>query len=439
MRALSRAVLAVAATALTSSTGCGQGAVPPPPAPIPAPPAPPAPAPVAPAAAPVPAPAPPTPGVDPQDKVFEFQLSRARDAAARAATIRDGASAQEAFEAFMAATRIRPKDPVPPAEAGLLALDLGDRSMAARMLQYVFDIAPTSGAFHFLKGCVLQLGDQYRDAVEEFRAAKEGTFRPTQADDRFFECTIGLGLQLVEAHLFDEAVKVLQEGVAMRPNHPLVCRALYNLGLAYRRLLTVKESEKFLRLCIQRFPYYAPAYGELGDLLVQLDRFEEAVEILNMSVKVDPKYSRGYLLLGSGLTAQGRFKEAEKAFKDFLERFPPDVDSEFHLGVFYFKRMEPEKAVEHLQRSLAIDPGAHIRALYFLSLCYRDLGRTGDSAEMMRKWTEADEKFRREDLLHLQRGLEKAGGAKEAPKDAPEDAPKDAPKDAPPDPPAKGK
>jgi tetratricopeptide (TPR) repeat protein len=345
----------------------------------------------------------------------------------------DGSTAQEAFDAFMAASRIRPKDPVPPTEAGLLALDLGDRSTAARMLQHVYGIAPTSGAFHFLRGCVLKMGDQYRDAIEEFRAAKEGTFRPTQAADQFFECTIGLGLQLVEANRFDDAVKILLEGVALKPNHSFVCRALYNLGLAYRRLQTVKESEKYLRLCIQRFPNYAPAYGELGDLLADLDRFDEAVEILEMSVKVDPTYRRGWLLLGSGLTARGRFKEADRAFREYEERFPPTADSEYYRGVYYQKKMEPEKAVEHLQRSLAIDPKAKIRAHYYLALCYRDLGRLDEAEKCMKQWTEADKETKRQNLEHLEQANEKVG-----PKEEPKDGGKE-PKDRPADPPPGGK
>ena len=64
------------------------------------------------------------------------------------------------------------------------------------MLAAVHEIAPTSSAFHFLRGSVLQSRGDYGDAIEEYRAAREGDFRARQAEDRLFECMLGHGFQL---------------------------------------------------------------------------------------------------------------------------------------------------------------------------------------------------------------------------------------------------
>ena len=344
-----------------------------------------------------------------QDKAYEFQIARARQLAMQAASSGNLHVGQEAFDSFLAASRIRPKDPSPLAEAGLLALDLGDGASAARMLAAIYEAAPQSGAFHFLRGCILQTRGEYADAVVEYLAAKEGEFRPSQAGDRLFECTVGRGLQLVEALKFDEALKVLGEAVEMRPNHPLVSTVYYNMATSYRRLQTPKEAERILRTSMERFPSYAPCYGELGDLLTELERFDEAVVVLEKAVKVDPSYARGWILQANTQTARGRFREADEAFREFEKRFPPDGDSEFFRGRYYHKKMEPENALAHLRKSLALDP-SKIRCHYYISLCYRDLGMEEEAAEAMDRWKKAEEAQKKDHHERIGKAVQKVSG-----------------------------
>lgn len=332
---------------------------------------------------------------DSQERAFQFQLARAREQAARAVTTGDRSVAREAFDAFLAASRLRPKDPVPLAEAGLLGLDIGDGAAAARMLAAIHEIAPTSGAFHFLRGSLLQLRGEYADAMAEYGAAMEGDFKPQQAADRFFECKLGHGFLLVEGLRFDDALKVLSEAVAMKPTHPMVPRAYFNMALAYRRLQTPKEAERVLRLCIERFPSFPLAYGELGDMLADLARFDEALALFDRSVKVDEAYWRGHVLKGVTLTKMGRFEEADAAFREYEKRFLPTGEAELQRGVHFQARGQPEKGLERLRRALALD-ASQIRAHYYMSLCFRDLQMEEEAAAAMDRWRKAEEALRKE-------------------------------------------
>jgi tetratricopeptide (TPR) repeat protein len=332
-------------------------------------------------AAPAPKPA------DPQEKEFTYYLSRARELATQAASTGDPRVGQEAFD----------------------SVETGDGGTAVRMLNAVFAVAPESGAFHFLKGCLLQGRAEYLDAKAEFGAAKGGDFRVAQAELRYFQCSVGLGLQLGEANQYDAAVKILTEAIALKPNDKLIPIAYYNLGVAHRRLQAVKEAEKVFRLSMERFPSYAPSYGELGDMLTELDRFDDAILVLDQAVKVDPTYSRGWLLKANTQTTRGRFKEAEEAFLEYERRkFPPSGLSEFYRGLYHQKKMEPALAVERLQRALALDPGM-IRAIYYLSLCHRDLGEEEKAAAYMDKWKAVEAENRRKGEEMVRRALEKAG------------------------------
>ncbi len=333
-------------------------------------------------------------GEDP-GREFESCMARAREAAARWGQARDAARAKEAMDAYAEASRLRPADPLPPAEAGLLAIETGDGAAAVRLLERVHGIDPESGPFHFLRGSLLRVRGEFLDAREEFRAAKGAGFRPAASADRFFDCTVGLVHVLADGFRFDEAVAAAEEATALKPGHPLVPGAWLRIALAHRRLQRPKEAEKALRDCTRRFPTFAPAWGELGDLLADLDRTDEAVLILEASLKADPSFGRGRVLLARVRTLRGELREAEAEFREFEKGSPPDAESEFYRGLLHQRLSEPEKAVEHLQRSLELDP-SRVQCHYLLARSYRDLGREEEAAASMERWRKAEEARRRE-------------------------------------------
>ncbi len=326
---------------------------------------------------------------DEEDRAFEFHRARAKDLASRAAA-GDADAGKEALEEFRLASLLRPKDPGPLADGGLLALDLGDGAEAARRLAALHAAAPESAAFHFLRASVLLRRGEYEDAMEEFARAKGGDYRAAQAEDRWFECKVGLGFQCVESYRFDRALEVLGEAVALKPDHPLVPRAWVSIALARRRLREPVEAEKALRTCVERFPTFAPGWGELGDLLTALNRTDEALAALDRAVKSDPGYARGWLLRAAALTARGSFPEADAAFREFEKRFPPSGESEMERGVHFLRAKEPGKALERLRKALALDP-SRIRCHYHMSQAFRDLGMEEEAAAALERWTRAEE------------------------------------------------
>lgn len=329
---------------------------------------------------------------DEEDRAFEFHRARAKELAARAAAGDPGAG-REALEELRLASVLRPKDPLPIADRGLLALDLGEGAEAAKALAALSEAAPDSAAFRFLRGSVLLRRGEYEDAMAEFARAKGGDFRPAQAEDRWFECKVGLGFQHVEAYRFDRALEVLGEAVALRPDHPLVPRAWLNIALAHRRLQSPVEAEKALRTCVGKFPAFAPGWAELGDLLTDLNRTDEALEALDRAVKSDPGFPRGWLLRASALTARGDFRAADAAFAEFERKFPATGESEMERGVYHLRAKEPEKAVDRLRRALALDP-SRFRCHYHLAQAWRDLGKDAEAAAAMERWEKAEKALR---------------------------------------------
>lgn len=356
----------------------------------------------------------PSPPVEPEPAAagsYEDALRRARALAAKARASREAAAGEEAARAFAAAAALRPGDGEPVLEAALLALDLGDGAAAARHLAALSESAPASGPCRFLRGSILLARGEHVDAALEFRGSVAAGFRVRASEDRIFEATLGHGLALVDQLRFEEAIETLKAASAMRPDHPLMSRGTYAMALAYRRLREPAEAERILRGSIERFATFAPAYAELGDLLAAVGRPDEAAAMLDRAVKVDPSYAQGWLLKAASHGARGEAAAAEAAFAEYARRFPATGESEFRVGEFLQRRGEPEKALKRLQRALELDP-SRVRAHYFISLCFRDLGWEEEADAAMDRWRKAEEALR---SSHGNR----PGGARRSP-DAPD-------------------
>jgi len=316
-------------------------------------------------------------------------MRQAEAAAERALRRNDPAELREAFSAFRAAADLRPDDPTPVAEAGLLASDAGLRGDAALLLDRLAQFAPTSAQFHFLRGTILHRLADYEGAALEFREAVKGGFRTAEARDRLFKAQLGWGRDLVAAFRLDDAVRVIGETVALSPENPLVPGALYDLAVAHRLLQQPKEAEKVLRDCLRRFPTSPFAYGELGSLLAQQDRHAEALRLLEEAVKVDPGYPQGWMLKAMVLLQKDRLDEADAAFREHEKRFPTTGEFEYWRGTYFVKRAQWEAAIEHLRLSLNLDP-KQIRAHYQMMLCLKGLGRDDEAKEALQRFEKAE-------------------------------------------------
>lgn len=92
------------------------------------------------------------------------------------------------------------------------------------------------------------------------------------------------------------------------------------------------------------------AYKEAG-LAAATEKYE--------SLKADTSFtmnSRTLNMVGYMLTKQGKLAEAQTLFERNLRDFPEDGNVYDSLGELYAKMGEPEKAMAHYRKSLALDP-----------------------------------------------------------------------------------
>jgi GT2 family glycosyltransferase/tetratricopeptide (TPR) repeat protein len=116
------------------------------------------------------------------------------------------------------------------------------------------------------------------------------------------------------------AQEELERGTAECPNDAEVWRVLAN---HFINLNEPPSALAALRKLVELAPRNAAAYYELGVILIQLNRPEEAIELLQCSLLHRPEATHTLTHLGYALKATGRWQEACAAWESIL-RLEPD-------------------------------------------------------------------------------------------------------------------
>ena len=116
-----------------------------------------------------------------------------------------------------------------------------------------------------------------------------------------------------------------------------------------------------LRQAIDLDPKWRDAHVNLGVQLVRLGRFQEALEELELAIRIGPPSSIAFTNYGAALAALNRVPEGEAAVRQALRLDPTDQRAQYLLGHILARAgLKDEEALDHLRRSFATVPAAHI-------------------------------------------------------------------------------
>jgi tetratricopeptide (TPR) repeat protein len=173
-------------------------------------------------------------------------------------------------------------------------------------------------------------------------------------------------------------------------DHPT---ALHLLGVLRVRQGRLQEAVELLARSVALQPHEAQSQFNFGKVMMGLGRQAEAAEALRAALRLDPALIDAALPLGRALSAQGCFDEAAAAYRQFLAARPGHALAEFALGdalikagqvreaepyltaalahtddpilqadlhqalAFIHRKLQPAKALEHLDKTQALAPG----------------------------------------------------------------------------------
>ncbi|WP_019528013.1 tetratricopeptide repeat-containing sulfotransferase family protein [Dasania marina] len=124
--------------------------------------------------------------------------------------------------------------------------------------------------------------------------------------------------------IFNEAIHHLNNGQAPRAIEICQSALVRNsndvnmvalLGACYLQTNDISAAEQQLNKAIDLAPTFAKPHEDLGLLLVNDDRYEEAIPLLQKAVHLDSQLDVAFFNLGKALAAVGRGKEADQAYE----------------------------------------------------------------------------------------------------------------------------
>lgn len=189
-------------------------------------------------------------------------------------------------------------------------------------------------------------------------------------------------LDLIEICLahrnFDLALEIADIGIGRLPASD---RLVLQKGAVLATKGQFPEARAVFEQAARLAPKKALPHVSLGLVLLQMDKPAEAVEVLRRSAASDTNDPLVHWFLGEALNRAGaepdsaEEKEALVALARSVELDPGAVQPRVLLAKLLARRGELDKAIEHLEHALRLEPD-HVGATYQLAQAY---GRKGDS------------------------------------------------------------
>lgn len=249
----------------------------------------------------------------------------------------------------------------------------GELPQAESILRDLIRSQPSSADAHFLLGYVLFREGKATASLAEFTVGAR-TRRPAADDFRI------IASDYVLLHDYSDAVKWFLEVAKETPSdpvawyllgraqynnqdfrsaitsfqHALTLRAQYveaenNLGLAWQGLGDPADAEIAFRVAIGwqgSHPSDAQPYLNLGDLLVQEDKGEQALPSLQTAVRLAPANPRIHEELGRAYESGGNLARAQQELEKAAALAPEVSGLHYELGRIYQREGQPSRARE---------------------------------------------------------------------------------------------
>ena len=270
-------------------------------------------------------------------------------------------------------------------------LEKGGVLDAERLTRSYLESHPVSPDAHFLLGLVLfkqvkakdslaeyTAGAKYRDPsaydlevvglnyvlLDDYMDADKWLSKSVQMDSHNWESWYYLGRTKYNENRFEEAVNTFQRALALSPKN---VKAEDNLGLSYDGLGRRQEAEQAYRNAIrwqsELLQQDPGPYLDLGILLVEQNRPQDAIPYLQQAVQISPKDPKAHERLGRAYERMDRLSEAQVELEKAVEASPNDGALHYVLGQIYRRQGMKDKAQAEFEKSTvlkSIQPGAHL-------------------------------------------------------------------------------
>lgn len=250
--------------------------------------------------------------------------------------------------------------PVPPEHlkrlnAALTLREIPDYPATLDQLQKALKLAPTDPSIHLL------LGLTYQD-IKQPAEAKSFLEKALQYDANSTEARQALGLLLVQQNQLAEAVEILRPLIEADIHNPTIWQAM---AAAMKGLGDQSSALTVLFKAHQHWPDDATIKNQLGHLLVENNRPDEAIPVLESAIAARP--TTGSLIdLATAYVMQQQHESALRLLERAVQRTPDS--SQAWRGIAYCQlHLDNLPAAENAARKAIVFDNQHFRSWHILA------------------------------------------------------------------------
>jgi tetratricopeptide (TPR) repeat protein len=162
--------------------------------------------------------------------------------------------------------------------------------------------------------------------------------------------------------------------------NPACWMAHNNLGSVLQQTGRLQEAVEQYEAAISLDPDGAEEHNNLGDVLYQTGRVAEAMEQYEQALQIKPDYASAQNNLGEALFQTGRVPEAMEHFEEALRLNPNEASAHVNLGNAFIQSGLLPEALEQFEQALKINP-SDAAAHYDLGSILLQTGRFSEATQ----------------------------------------------------------
>ena len=165
--------------------------------------------------------------------------------------------------------------------------------------------------------------------------------------------------------------------------------ALHFLGVLLHQRGQGGQALELIQASVARDPGVAPWHNNLGNVLLDNDRFDDAAAAYTRCFELDPDNLEVLINLGVLYRKMDRPQEAEQVLLRALARAPSSISTRNNLATLYISQNRLPEAFSHFADALALKPTDR-GARRLLAIAYGKAGRMEDGRKACLEWLELE-------------------------------------------------
>ncbi len=225
--------------------------------------------------------------------------------------------------------------------------------------------------------------------AEDFDKAEAKLLEALATDATLLDAHQMLGTITMQRQDYEASIRHFRDALAQMPDHT---PSILGLANAYQRLDRKEEALVGFRRVLELDPAETSAALGAADLLTSLDRKQEAIDLLVDATGQDRPAPILFNQLGELLVEEGRIEEAALCFRNSIDGNDELSSPHFNLAVILEEDGRLDEAMVHYQRTIELAP-RHFQALFNLGRLHGQLQQVDRQQELYEAAIEANPDF----------------------------------------------